>query len=57
MRASSEAESAALRQQVRSAVIWRSGTQIFGQLLTLGSTFIVIRMLGPSAYGLFAMTR
>ncbi|MEP9359550.1 lipopolysaccharide biosynthesis protein [Sphingomonas sp. KR3-1] len=46
-----------LRQQVRSAVIWRSGTQIFGQLLTWASTFIVIRLLGPSAYGLFAMTQ
>ncbi|MBQ1498543.1 MAG: lipopolysaccharide biosynthesis protein [Sphingomonas sp.] len=55
--ANSEAESAALRQQVRSAVIWRSGTQIFGQLLTWASTFIVIRLLGPSAYGLFAMTQ
>jgi O-antigen/teichoic acid export membrane protein len=46
-----------LHQQVRSAVIWRSGTQIFGQMLTWASTFIVIRMLGPSAYGLFAMTQ
>ncbi len=46
-----------LKDQVRSAVIWRSGTQIFGQLLTWGSTFIVIRVLSPSDYGLFAMTQ
>lgn len=46
-----------LKDQVRSAVIWRSGTQIFGQLLTWGSTFVVIRVLSPSDYGLFAMTQ
>lgn len=46
-----------LRDQVRSAVIWRSGTQIAGQLLTWASTFIVIRVLSPSDYGLFAMTQ
>ncbi|WHU01036.1 lipopolysaccharide biosynthesis protein [Sphingomonas sp. NIBR02145] len=55
--ATSETQATSLRQQVRSAVIWRSGTQIFGQLLTWASTFIVIRLLGPSAYGLFAMTQ
>lgn len=46
-----------LKDQVRSAVIWRSGTQILGQLLTWGSTFVVIRVLSPSDYGLFAMTQ
>lgn len=46
-----------LRDQVRSAVIWRSGTQIAGQLLTWVSTFVVIRLLSPSDYGLFAMTQ
>jgi O-antigen/teichoic acid export membrane protein len=46
-----------LKDQVRSAVIWRSGTQILGQLLTWGSTFVVIRVLDPSDYGLFAMTQ
>lgn len=46
-----------LREQVRSAVIWRSGTQIFGQTLTWISTFLVIRILNPSDYGLFAMTQ
>ncbi|MBK6802016.1 lipopolysaccharide biosynthesis protein [Novosphingobium sp.] len=42
--------------QVRSAVIWRSGTQIFSQLVAWASTFLVIRILSPSDYGLFAMT-
>lgn len=46
-----------LRSKVRSAVIWRSGTQIFGQMITWGSTFLVIRILSPSDYGLFAMTQ
>ncbi len=55
--ATPETRDTSLRQQVRSAVIWRSGTQIFGQLLTWASTFIVIRLLGPSSYGLFAMTQ
>lgn len=46
-----------LRNQVRSAVIWRSGAQILGQLLTWASTFVVIRVLSPADYGLFAMTQ
>lgn len=45
-----------LREQVRSAVIWRSGSQIVGQIITWGSTFLVIRILSPSDYGLYAMT-
>ena len=44
------------RDQVRSAVIWRSGTQIFGQLVAWGSTFLVIRILAPADYGLYAMS-
>src|SRR3569833_1555749 len=45
-----------LRDQVRSAVIWRSGSQILGQLVTWVSTFIVIRILSPADYGLYALT-
>lgn len=45
-----------LRAQVRSAVFWRSGTQIFSQLVAWLSTFLVIRILDPADYGLFAMT-
>ena len=47
---------ASLRDQVRSAVIWRSGTQIFGQLVAWASTFLVIRILSPADYGLYAMS-
>ncbi|MBX9797642.1 lipopolysaccharide biosynthesis protein [Sphingomonas sp.] len=46
-----------LRTQVRSAVLWRSGSQIFAQLIQWASTFMVIRILAPSDYGLFAMTQ
>ena len=46
-----------LRDQVRSAVIWRSGTQILGQMITWAATFMVIRILDPKDYGLFAMTQ
>ncbi|GAA4779448.1 lipopolysaccharide biosynthesis protein [Novosphingobium ginsenosidimutans] len=45
-----------LRDQVRKAVIWRSGTQIASQLIAWASTFLVIRILSPSDYGLYAMT-
>ena len=44
------------RSQVRSAVLWRSGTQILGQAIAWGATFVVIRLLAPSDYGLVAMT-
>jgi len=46
-----------LREQVRSAILWRSGTQILGQMIAWGSTFLVIRILSPADYGLFAMTQ
>ena len=46
-----------LRDQVRSAVIWRSGTQILGQVIAWASTFLVIRILSPADYGLFAMAQ
>jgi O-antigen/teichoic acid export membrane protein len=45
-----------LRDQIRKAVIWRSGTQIVSQLIAWASTFLVIRILSPSDYGLYAMT-
>lgn len=43
--------------KVRRAVIWRSGTQILAQVLSWGSTLIVVRLLDPSDYGFFAMTQ
>jgi len=45
-----------LRMQVRRAVIWRSGSQIIGQIVSWVSTFLVIRLLTPGDYGLVAMT-
>lgn len=42
--------------RVKSAVFWRSGTQIVSQLVSWGATLAVIRILDPSDYGLFAMT-
>lgn len=46
----------AFAQKVKSGVIWRSGSQLLGQLIAWVSTFLVIRMLNPSDYGLVAMT-
>jgi len=46
-----------LSEQVRSAVIWRSGSQILAQLVQWAATFLVIRILDPRDYGLFAMTQ
>ena len=42
--------------QVKGAVLWRSGSQIAGQLIAWSSTFLVIRLLEPGDYGLVAMT-
>lgn len=50
------ADPPSFRAQVRSAVIWRSGSQIVGQIITWASTFLVIRILNPADYGLYAMT-
>jgi O-antigen/teichoic acid export membrane protein len=48
---------AAFGSRVRSAVIWRSGSQILAQIITWASTLLVIRLLNPADYGLFAMTQ
>ncbi|HEX8193880.1 MAG TPA: lipopolysaccharide biosynthesis protein [Allosphingosinicella sp.] len=48
---------AEMGERVKKAVMWRSGSQIVAQLLTWASTFMVIRLLDPSDYGLFAMTQ
>ncbi|MBN8808456.1 MAG: lipopolysaccharide biosynthesis protein [Sphingomonas sp.] len=45
-----------LASRVRSAVIWRSGSQILAQIVQWAATFLVIRILSPADYGLFAMT-
>jgi O-antigen/teichoic acid export membrane protein len=46
-----------LAAKVRGAVMWRSGSQMLGQLVTWACTFVVIRLLSPSDYGLFAMSQ
>lgn len=46
-----------LAAQVRTAVIWRSGSQVLTQLVSWASTLIVIRLLAPEDYGLFAMAQ
>lgn len=43
--------------KVRRAVFWRTGTQIFAQLISWSATLIVIRLLNPADYGLFAMAQ
>ncbi len=45
-----------LAERVRGAVIWRSGSQMVAQIITWAATFLVIRLLDPADYGLFAMT-
>lgn len=42
--------------RVRSAVIWRSGTQIVAQIISWAVTLAVLRILDPGDYGLFAMS-
>lgn len=42
--------------RVRSAVFWRSGTQIVAQIISWATTLAVIRILDPGDYGLFAMS-
>ena len=43
--------------RVRNAVAWRWGTQFVAQLITWTSTILVVRLLEPTDYGLFAMTQ
>ena len=46
-----------LGASVKRAVIWRSGSQIFAQAVAWAATLLVIRILNPADYGLFAMTQ
>jgi O-antigen/teichoic acid export membrane protein len=47
----------ALGESVKRAVAWRSGSQIASQVVAWGATLLVIRVLDPADYGLFAMTQ
>lgn len=42
---------------MRSAVAWRWGSQVVAQLIAWTSTVMVVRLLDPTDYGLFAMTQ
>ncbi len=44
-------------ERVRSAVVWRWGSQVISQLITWATTILIVRLLNPSDYGLFAMTQ
>lgn len=46
-----------LATRVRSALAWRWGTQVLAQAITWGSTIVVVRLLSPHDYGLFAMSQ
>lgn len=43
--------------RVRSAVYWRWGSQVVAQLINWTATIIVIRLLAPHDYGLYAMAQ
>ena len=43
--------------RVRSAVAWRWGGQVLAQLVTWTTTILVVRLLDPQDYGLFAMSQ
>ncbi|MFA7585858.1 MAG: lipopolysaccharide biosynthesis protein [Novosphingobium sp.] len=48
---------AGFADRVRSALIWRWGSQVVMQVITWTATIVVVRLLEPSDYGLFAMTQ
>ncbi|MBT2135051.1 lipopolysaccharide biosynthesis protein [Croceibacterium sp. LX-88] len=45
------------RDRVRTAVAWRWGSQVLAQVITWTTTIVVVRLLAPADYGLFAMTQ
>lgn len=57
MEQSSTSPAPGFTSRVRSAVFWRSGSQILAQIVMWVSTLIVVRLLDPADYGLFAMTQ
>jgi len=44
-------------ERVRTAVFWRWGSQVLAQIVTWTVTLIILRLLTPHDYGLFAMTQ
>lgn len=43
--------------RLRRALAWRWGSQLVAQFITWGSTLMVVRLLDPSDYGLFALSQ
>jgi O-antigen/teichoic acid export membrane protein len=52
-----DANDAGFGARIRSAILWRSGSQILSQMMSWIVTLAVIRLLDPADYGLFAMTQ
>ncbi|WP_272798466.1 lipopolysaccharide biosynthesis protein [Sphingobium sp. AntQ-1] len=52
-----DANDAGFGARIRSAIFWRSGSQILSQMMSWVVTLAVIRLLDPADYGLFAMTQ
>lgn len=52
-----DSHDAGFASRVRSAVAWRWGSQIVAQVIAWTSTIMVVRLLDPRDYGLFAMTQ
>ena len=52
-----EAAPEGFAQRVRSALAWRYGGQVAAQFITWSSTILVVRLLDPADYGLFAMSQ
>jgi O-antigen/teichoic acid export membrane protein len=52
-----DTEATGLASRVRSAVFWRSGSQIAAQILMWTVTIIVVRLLDPHDYGLYFMSQ
>lgn len=50
-------EAARFGARVRTALAWRWGTQVVAQAIAWASTLLVVRLLAPADYGLFAMTQ
>ncbi len=46
-----------LASRLRGALAWRWGTQVLAQIITWASTILVVRLLIPSDYGLYAMAQ
>lgn len=51
------ANDAGFGARIKSALLWRSGSQIVSQMISWVVTLVVIRLLDPADYGLFAMTQ